>query len=185
MMILGLAAFAIFIFSIGGIVQDNNELIEPYFIKYDDLFYSYAKKYGLDWRWLKAIAMNESDLGRAASVKKGLLNPNDIQGSKSSDGLSWGLMQVTIRTARDLDKSATEVKLNNPAYSVDLAARLLKNLKTQFNPSDPRYMEWVIKSYNQGAGNTKKEIASGKGYADEYWHRFKRNILKINQEQLK
>ncbi len=38
MMILGLAAFAIFIFSIGGIVQDNNALIEPYFIKYDDYF---------------------------------------------------------------------------------------------------------------------------------------------------
>jgi len=141
---------------------------------YDDLFKKYASKYGLDWQILKAIAVVESSLGQAPSVLRGLANANDVDGSKSTDGKSWGLMQVTLTTAKDYDSFATPQKLNNPDYSVDLAAQHLKMLEGLFDKSDPRYREWVIKSYNQGQGNTLKE-KQGKiptGYANDYWKKY-------------
>lgn len=147
--------------------------------RFDYLFKRYGTLYGVPWTHLKAIAMNESSLGAAKSVAIGLSNPNNVTDSKSSDGKSWGLMQVTITTARGLDPSATEVKLNNPDYSVRLAAQYVSQLRKMFSYSDPRFLEYVIKSYNQGPGNTKNEIKTGKGYANEYWERFKRNLAKV------
>lgn len=143
---------------------------------YDDLFKKYAKIYGLDWKMLKAIAIIESDQGREASVKRGLENPSDVEGSKSSDGLSWGLMQVTIVTARDYDSTATPQKLNNPEYSIKIASQHLARLKKIFNPSDARFNEWVVKSYNQGQGNTLKEMKSSNSNsyqaAKNYWLKY-------------
>lgn len=147
--------------------------------RFDADFKKWGEVYQIPWTWLKAIAMNESSLGSYPSVARGIASPKDIEGSKSQDGLSWGLMQVTIKTAKGLDASATEEKLNNPDYSIMLAAKYLKQLSTQFPKPDYRYVEWVIKSYNQGPGNTRKEIASGKGYANEYWERFQRNLKKV------
>lgn len=172
-----LATFAL----VGGVkiknkVEDDMTASSDSFLKYDSLF----KLYGADdWKVLKAIAMNESSLGEYPSVKKGLLNPSDVEGSKSHDGLSWGLMQMTIPTARDFDSDATPMMLNNPEYSVRLAARFLRSLKRQFSE-----LEYVVKAYNQGAGNTKKEL-EGKhgGYANEYWERFQRNLRIINEKQ--
>lgn len=148
---------------------------------FDSLFKTHGAKYSVDWRWLKAIALNESNLGEEASVKVGLKNPADIEGSKSSDGKSWGLMQVTLTTARDFDSSATPEKLNDPEYSVRIAAQYLNYLQRIFPLIEVRWQEWVIKSYNQGQGNTKKERAGAKGYADAYWERFKRNLKKVEE----
>lgn len=147
--------------------------------RFDATFKKWGEVYQIPWTWLKAIAINESSLGSYPSVARGLASPKDIEGSKSQDGLSWGLMQVTIKTAKGLDPSATEEKLNNADYSIQLAAKYLKQLSTQFPKPDYRYVEWIIKSYNQGPGNTRKEIASGKGYANEYWERFQRNLKKV------
>lgn len=147
--------------------------------KFDSLFQKWGTVYSIPWTWLKAIAMNESSLGTYPSVARGLAAPSDVEGSKSQDGKSWGIMQVTLTTARGLDPQATEVKLNNPDYSVMLAAKYLSQLATQFNRFDLRYTEYIVKSYNQGPGNTRKEISSGKGYADEYWARWQRNLAKI------
>lgn len=140
---------------------------------YDELFKKYASKYGLDWYMLKAIAIVESSLGQALSVLRGLANANDVEGSKSTDGKSWGLMQVTLTTAKDYDANASPQKLNNPDYSVEIAARHLKMLEGLFDKSDPRYREWVIKSYNQGQGNTRKEKSGSiSGYANGYWTKY-------------
>lgn len=134
---------------------------------FDDLFKKYAAKYGLDWKMLKAIAIIESSLGRASSVAYGLKNPSDTEKSKSTDGLSWGLMQVTLTTARDYDSNATAQRLNNPEYSVDLASRHLKMLINLFK-NDANQIEKVVKSYNQGQGATMKN----KPYADGYWIKY-------------
>ena len=166
-----------------GVQEVKTQKQGPEFYQFDNLFINAAKKYGVNWRWLKAIAMNESSLGQAPSVKKGLLNPSDVQSSKSSDGLSWGIMQVTLKTAKSMDPKATEVKLNDPIYSVDLAAKYISQLKAYYSQTDPRFIEWIVKSYNQGPGNTRKEIQGNKGYADEYWARFQRNLTKINEVQ--
>ncbi|MBX2986487.1 MAG: transglycosylase SLT domain-containing protein [Bdellovibrionaceae bacterium] len=155
------------------------------FTAFDALFQKYAKQNGLDWKMLKAIAMNESGLGVAAngleaSVARGLANPNDVEGSKSSDGKSWGLMQVTVTTAKDFDSSATPQKLNDPEYSIRIAAEFIAWLTKQFPTSEPRYTEWVVKSYNQGRGNSAKERRGEiAGYAGVYWDRYLRNYAKI------
>lgn len=143
-----------------------------------------AKYPGQDWRWLKAIALNESTLGLESSVALGLREPNNIEGSKSQDGKSWGLMQVTLTTARDLDASASEAKLNNPQYSIALAARYLPRIERMLAPAitraHPRFLEFLIKSYNQGAGNSLKEYrGQSSGFAKEYWERFQRNLARV------
>jgi len=138
--------------------------------RFDSLFKKYGEMYGVEWRWLKAFALVESDLGRHPSVRHGILHPSDVLKSQSSDGLSWGLMQVTVRTARDLDPNATAEKLNDPEYSINLAARYIKQIKRHFARLDPRFLEWVVKSYNQGPGRTQKEMAQiSAGFADNYW----------------
>lgn len=177
----GVAAFLVF----GGKEVVEKISSDNAWRRFDNLFKKYGTVYGVDWRWLKAIAMNESSLGQVASVARGIANPNDVEGSKSSDGLSWGLMQVTLRTARGMDPAATPQKLNNPEYSIDLGARYIKQLKGMFSVVDLRYTEWVIKSYNQGPGNTKSEmrgvIANPKwhDHVKEYWARFQRNLEKV------
>ncbi len=146
------------------------------FHRWDYYFKEAETKHNVDWRWLKAIAMNESSLGTNKSVAIGLANPKNVAGSASSDGKSYGLMQITLATAKSMEPSVTPQKLNIPEYSIDLAARYVAELKKMFSITDFRYVEWVIKSYNQGPGNTKKEIEGKPGFADEYWKRFKNHL---------
>lgn len=161
-------------------IEDTIEEMSDSWTEFDGLFKKYGLKYDVPWQWLKAIALNESSLGSHPSVAEGIRNPSNIEGSKSSDGKSWGLMQVTLATARDLDFSATAEKLNNPEYSVNLAADYLNRLAGKFSQVDVRYVEWVIKSYNQGPGNTMKEKSGqSSGFAQAYWERFQRNLERV------
>ena len=149
--------------------------------RFDDLFKKYGEKFGVDWKWLKAICMNESSLGTNASVAIGLASPKNVTGSQSKDGKSWGLMQLTISTAKSLDMLVTPEKLNQPEYSIDLCAQYVSQLKKMFKPGDPRYTEWVIKSYNQGPGNTKNEmIGKGGNFDPGYWKQFQQNLALVN-----
>ena len=131
--------------------------------KYDGLFRIAAAKYGVPFAWLKGIAIVESALGT---------DPRVLSGGVSGDGLSWGLMQFTLPTARDFDSTATPVKLNDAAYSIDLAGQFLKSLSDQF-PGDERK---TIMSYNQGAGNTR----AGKQYASGYYTKFLSAVTLVN-----
>jgi len=147
--------FGIGLFFMSKSLQDNKQDFSrpDWFNKFDQTFKVIGEKYLIDWKILKAIALKESTLGTHPKVKRGLEFPNDIEGSRSEDGLSWGLMQMTLSTAKDYDKLATQAKLNNPYYSIDLSARHLKGLMRQFsNERD------YIMAYNQGAGNQKKFI---------------------------
>lgn len=162
--------------------DDASNAIDPTnWRRWDGEFKKYAAMYGVEnWQWLKAIALNESTLGTHPSVARGIASPTDIQGSQSYDGKSWGIMQVTLTTARDLDSQATAPKLNDPVYSINLGARYVAKMQKQF-VKNQRWLEFVIKSYNQGPGNTIKE-RDGKipaGYADEYWARFTRNLERV------
>lgn len=174
----GAALFAALFFKDEVIAKVENQ--SSTWTKYDAIFKKHATAFGVPWMWLKAIALNESSLGAAPSVARGIASPKDIEGSKSTDGKSWGLMQVTLTTAKDLDPLATAEKLNDPNYSVQLSAKYLGQLQSKFSKLDVRYVEWVIKSYNQGPGNTNKEIrGQTTGYAGEYWTRFTRNLKRV------
>lgn len=179
MILEGLALGALYLMSKKDPVK-KEETPPSEWTRFDYLFQRFGSMYGVDMDWLKAICLNESNLGRAPSVVRGLQNPYDVNGSKSSDGKSWGIMQVTLSTARTLDPLANEVKLNDPTYSVEIAARYLAWLRTVSGLQDK--MEYIIKSYNQGPGNTLKEIqGTGGHYADEYWSRFQRNLKEVQK----
>lgn len=182
--ILGASIFGFMLFFKDEITETVEVNLPGNWERFDSLFKKYGSAYGVPWTWLKAVCLNESNLGAAKSVARGLASPSDIEGSKSSDGLSWGIMQVTLRTARELDPAATQEKLNNPEYSIKLSAQYFKKLSSLFSKIDLRYTEWVIKSYNQGPGNTKKEIAgTSSGFAQEYWNRFQRNLTRVEESQ--
>lgn len=148
--------------------------------KYDGLFKKYGEKYKIPWQWLKAFALVESDLGRYPSVAHGIKFPKDVEKSTSQDGLSWGLMQVVVSTAKDFDKSANAEKLNDPEYSVNIACQYINFTKKYFTESDPRYVEWIVKSYNQGAGNTLKELSGKtKGYTGDYFQKWTKQLARV------
>jgi soluble lytic murein transglycosylase-like protein len=120
-------------------------------------------------------------LGTAKSVAQGLLNPDNKSASVSSDGKSWGLMQVTVPTANDFEDNITFKELNDPDTAVRIAAKFVASLMKTFakNKGDSDYLKKIIMSYNQGAGNTLK----GKTYAAPYWDKFQTYFDVINQRQ--
>lgn len=147
---------------------------------YDNEFKRVAALYSLDWRLIKTISYNESTIGKNSRVARGIASPSDIAGSTSSDGKSWGLMQMTIPTARQFDPGATEIKLNNPEYSINLGAKFLKYLKGKF-PNDRD----TVMAYNHGEGNQKRFmelVSQGKLKkteflaGQEYWAKYQKNF---------
>ena len=149
------------------------------FNKFDDLFKKYGGQFGVPWKWLKAICMNESSLGKAKSVAVGLSNPNDIKNSVSSDGLSWGLMQVTLTTARALEGSViTAVYLNDPENSVRLAAKVCAENIERFGIDD---RESVIRAYNGGPNFMNR--AQARANTAIYYSRFITNLAIIETKQ--
>lgn len=145
-------------------MEKNSIKDYPNWTKYDSIFKKWGSTHGVNWKWLKATAIVESTLGQNKRVAVGERNPADIEGSKSTDGLSWGLMQVTLNTARDLDPLATVEKLNNPDYSVNLAAKYLSQMLRRYSNDQ----KLTIMSYNQGPGNTDKGKTFAAGYYDKW-----------------
>lgn len=149
------------------------------FTRWDPLFKKYGALYRIPWRWLKAICMTESNLGEARSVKHGLANPTDVEASKSSDGLSWGLMQTTLTRARELEGMQIQVPyLNDPENSIRLGAKHVKRAIEIFGLSD---RESVIRSYNGGYGF--KRTAGGQTLTPIYYVKFLGNLAVVMQKQ--
>lgn len=142
------------------------------FTKWDSLMLFHCQEAQVPFFWLKAICMNESELGLHPRVARGLVCPSDIEGSKSMDGKSWGLVQLEPASARDFDLIATPEKLNNPEYSIKIGSQLLKRLYRALNGEE----EFVIKAWNEGQGNAVLEKAGRiDGYAAEYWDQYLKN----------
>jgi soluble lytic murein transglycosylase-like protein len=164
-----------------GAVMNREKIIGFGITKYDPLFLKYGKLYSVDPQILKKIAYIESTLGLNPRVALGLLFPEKVNESKSYDGLSWGLMQIRPETARQFDPAATAEKLNDAEYSIKIAAQYMswaKNYLIRFLPAtDPRFVEFWVKSYNQGVGNTRNEILNKtNGFAGAYWSKFKKAL---------
>lgn len=119
------------------------------FTRWDYIIRRNSKLYSVPWRWIKAIMVVESNLGQAKSVARGLATPEDEQGSKSSDGKSWGLMQLTIPTAQMFMPGVTSKDLNNPEVSIRLGTQYLAYLIKLKGIGN---REAVFRSYNGGPG---------------------------------
>lgn len=158
---------------------------DPDWIRFDSSFQRIANIWGLNWQWLKAIALNESNLGR---------NERVANGQTSYDGLSWGLMQVTLATAKRIDPNATPALLAqlspNADYSINLAAQILLSNMSEFDSNDPRFLEWVIKRYNGSSHAVQNQIdgvpngLNSRGedidsLLNQYWARFQQNLASV------
>jgi len=147
------------------------------FFKYDPIFKKYSKIYRVPWRWIKAVAWNESSIGTAKSVMQGLKNSSDIEGSKSFDGKSWGIMQVTLATARELRPGTTVQDLNNPDISISLGAQYLGKMMARFDGD----REKVIRAYNGGPGFEKTVL--GRTSTPLYYAKFLSHLNQIMERQ--
>jgi membrane-bound lytic murein transglycosylase MltF len=155
-------------------ISDAIDSSQKDFDRFDGLLQAAAKKYGIsNWLWLKAIAWNESSVGMAASVRRGIENPLDQEGSKSSDGKSWGVMQVTLTTAQGLRAGTSTADLNNPSISIDLGAKYFSQMLSRYSGDVTR----AVRAYNQGPGNEDNR----KTYADDYLSRFQSHYIQLSQ----
>jgi soluble lytic murein transglycosylase-like protein len=124
--------------------------------KYDEWFIKYGNMYGVDWKMLKAIAVNESDLGENPRVKAGLV---------SSDGLTYGLMQMKFSTAKYYISGLVESDFRtNFEKQIQAAALFFADLKKKFNGD----IHKMVISYNQGETNTKKGLDFTGAYYQNY-----------------
>lgn len=149
----------------------------PDFTKYDGYFKLGSKNYGVPWKWIKAVSWIESAIGTAPSVKRGLENPSDAEASKSSDGKSWGIMQVTLTTAQELRPGTTVADLNNPAVSIDLGSKYLGKMFKKFNGDQ----EKTIRAYNGGPGFM--STIQGRTLTPIYYQKFVYFLSRINEKQ--
>ena len=150
------------------------------FTRWDPQIRAASRTWRVPWRWIKAVMWNESNLGRAPSVARGIEDPTDIEGSKSSDGKSWGLMQVTLSTAQWLIPGTSVWDLNQPGFSIDLGARYLRWLMDR-PASRGGDREWVIRGYNGGPGWAVTAI--GPAATSVYYARFVSHLDQIMARQ--
>ena len=89
-------------------------------------------------------------------------------------------MQVTLSTGADFDDSISPQKLNDPEYSIKLGAQVLASKMKYFSRANPRFLEYIIKAYNEGQGHVLKVIAGTEEDGSvEYWARFQRNLARV------
>lgn len=146
-----------------------------HWMRFDSLLKKNAARFGIsDWRWLKAVAINESNLGLAASVANGMANPRDTARNRSYDGRSWGVMQTTLATANDMRSGTSAEDLNDPAISIYIGAKYLAWLLSRYGGN----LEKAVMAYNQGPGNTDR----GKTYAGRYRKKFQSSLVLIESK---
>lgn len=170
--LLGLILLGVLVF------KEARGAMDDSFFEYDEFFKRYGRMYKVPWRLVKAIALNESDLGRAESVKHGILHPGDVQLSASFDKLSWGIMQTTLSTARMMEGMiVTEAYLNVPENSIRIGTKYLKWLMER-NGGDE---EKTVRGYNGGPGYMKTRL--GPSMTLVYWGRYLKNKAIIQAKQ--
>ena len=141
------AGFLYLIFKGVSVIVGSNEKLTR---QYDSLFIKYANEYGLDSKMLKAIALNESTLGKNKAYEP--------------KGGTTGLMQIKLSTAQDFFKNLTAIELDKDEVQIKTASAFLASLKKQFAGDEMK----IVMSYNQGAGATR----AGKTYAQGYWEKY-------------
>lgn len=154
LLILGVIALAIIGTAKIYDIRQAKDAREKFFF-YDELFKKHASINKFPWKWLKAIAKQESSLGLDSRV---------INGEVSGDGLSYGLMQIAEGVGSPMEISIKgkggRAALNDPEYSVNIAAKLIGYLNRKYSGQEDK----VFLAYNQGEKNTD----AGKDYTVNY-----------------
>lgn len=129
--------------------------------KYDAIYQKYGKKYNVDWKLIKAIALTES------SERPGAINPNDP---------SYGLMQVLCSGGEVCTNKfpaipnwngMTRTKLLNPEINVDIAAQILRS---NINAYGTRK---AVAVYNKWGARNESEPFSNQSYVNKVFNYYK------------
>ena len=137
---------------------------------WDDLFIKYGKEFDVNPKLMKAIAANESYLGKYDDWEP-------IGGTR-------GLMHIKLSTAQDYEPDLTEWDLFWNPFSADenqirVATRHMSRLLDKYN-NDERL---AVQAYNAGEGRV-NQFLSGKidqlpSTTIAYWDRYNRNYEKL------
>ncbi len=133
----------------GNVVQVARMLSATAISPYDEIFRKEAARLGWDWRFLAAVAYEESRFNN---------NVESWAGAK-------GIMQIMPRTARAHGLSDAEMK--DPARSVETAMKIFATLDGIFkskvkDPAERR--KFVLAAYNAGHGHILDAIALARKY---------------------
>ncbi len=127
--------------------------------KYSDQIKVQAGKYGLDWKFIAAMAYQESHL-----------NPQ----ARSYTGVK-GLMQVTLVTAREM---GIRNRLD-PEQSIEAGVRYLYKLYQRWDDIEgPDRLLFALASYNTGYGHVSdaRRIAVKKGLDPDRWSSLEKTL---------
>jgi len=102
---------------------------------FDLLIAGAAEKWRVPFAWIKAICGAESEY-----------NPLAFRAEPQINDGSYGLMQILLQTARGLGYIGTAAGLLDPATNIDLASKLLAQLRHSWGTDFRR----VYSAYNSG-----------------------------------
>lgn len=113
-----------------------------YRTRWDPVFTTWAQAMGVPYELLRAVAAVESSY-----------NPAALRPEPSISDASRGLMQVLLRTARNVGYGGTAEGLHDPNVNVALGARILRDLFAALGRWDD-----AISAYNGNAYNRPGEV---------------------------
>lgn len=106
---------------------------------WDRLLRAAARKHGLPPEMVKAVAANESMVGRFTQLE--------------SIGNTTGIMHIKLATARELIPGLTQEQLNRPEVDIDVGVRYLKKMWDRYAKYDTATRtRLAIMAYNGGPG---------------------------------
>lgn len=96
-----------------------------------------ASEYGISIDWICGIIAHESSFNA---------NATNLFGGDLKRGGAWGLMQLTLDTARDYDKDITKDQLLIPDINIDIGCQHLARIKKRWGGQ----LKTVLCVYNSG-----------------------------------
>jgi soluble lytic murein transglycosylase-like protein len=140
--------------------------------EFDEIFVSSAQKVGVNPRYIKALSLNESYIGKYS-------NSVTVNGRTTK-----GLMHLELPTARDYLPQVTESDLAKPEIEIEIATKHFKWLLDQFNGN----LELAVRGYNGGVGRVRQYLSNSAPphwvkNTNEYWERYQRNLNKISNQE--
>lgn len=146
-------------------------VMQPQISPYDAIMRRVAEEEELDWRWLAAIAYQESRF-----------NP-DIR----SHAGAQGLMQIMGSVARQFGVAPEEVA--DPETNIRLAAKLIKRIESglRFGPqtTDEDRMKIILACYNGGIGHIydARRLAAKHGVNHNSWNSLREYVTLKGTDQ--
>nr|WP_303649854.1 membrane-bound lytic murein transglycosylase MltF [Desulfobotulus pelophilus] len=134
--------------------------------RYQELFETYAEKYGFDWRLIVAQAYQESHLNPWAR----------------SHADARGLMQLMARTARSLGVT----NIHDPAQNIEAGIRYLKKLHDLFSQAEEPHRTYIaLGAYNVGQGHMfdARNLARQFNLDPNRWYNMEKTLPLLEQKK--